>query len=111
GEGGNTSLVCIIVDTVLTAAEAIYEGVTFCENDIDSAEINGSYRRLDHIHSDLQSLQGSSDSSQTAIVNNNNSNKSDIVNADNCGLARVTAALETLQIAMNMIEPSVAAVD
>ena len=83
GEGGNTSLVCIIVDTVLTAAEAIYEGVTFCENDIDSAEINGSYRRLDHIHSDLQSLQGSSDSSQTAIVNNNNSNKTDIVSNNN----------------------------
>jgi hypothetical protein len=83
GEGGNTSLVCIIVDTVLTAAQAVFDGYTFCENDIDSNEINGSYRRLDHIHNDLASLQSSSDSGQTAIVNNNNTNKTEIEANDN----------------------------
>src|SRR5207237_8954030 len=50
GEGGNASLVCVIVDGVLTVAETTFNAVMFCENDIDSAEINGSYRRLAHIH-------------------------------------------------------------
>ena len=32
GEGGNTSIVCIVVDTVLTAAQAVFDGYIFCEN-------------------------------------------------------------------------------
>ncbi len=83
GEGGNTSVLCVIVDGALTVAETIFNGVMFCENDIDSAEINGSYRRLAHIHDDIASLQSSGDSTKTDIVNNDNGNKTEIEANDN----------------------------
>ena len=91
GEGGNASLVCVIVDTALWVAEAAFNAVQFCENDIDSAEINGSYRRLDHIHSDLETLSGNADSSKTTIVNNDNSNKDAIVSNDNANKDAIVA--------------------
>jgi hypothetical protein len=91
GFGANTSLLCIVADAALTIAEGIFDGVMFCENDIDSNEINGSYRRLDHIHSDLSNLQSSSDSSQTAIVTNSNSNTTAIQGNDNANREAIIA--------------------
>lgn len=91
GEGGNTSLVCIVVDTALTIAETTFNAVAFCENDIDSAEINGSYRRLAHIHEDIAGLQSSGDSSRTDILNNDNSNKTEIEGNDNSNRDAVIA--------------------
>jgi hypothetical protein len=83
GEGGNGSLACIAADTALTIAQVAFDALIFCENDIDSAEINGSYRRLDHIHTDLANLQSSSDTSQNTIVSNDNSNATVIQANDN----------------------------
>lgn len=60
GEGGNAALACIPVDIVLFAAElvvgtaeAVVEHIGFCDAAVDSAEIEGSYERTGHIHSDL----------------------------------------------------------
>jgi len=60
GEGGNSELACIPVDIALFVAEAIVgsaesvvENLIFCDNAVDSAEIEGSYERAGHIHSDL----------------------------------------------------------
>lgn len=87
GEGGNVALVCIVTDTVLFVAEAAFNGVQFCENDIDSAEINGSYRRLDHIHTDLENdtsdIENNDNVNTVSIINNDNSNKDTIVANDN----------------------------
>src|SRR5438105_5687727 len=91
GEGGNGSALCIVVDTALFIAETAFNAVVFCENDIDSAEINGSYRRLDHIHSDLETLSGNADSSKTDIVNNDNGNKDAIVSNDNANKDAIVA--------------------
>ncbi|MFQ5501895.1 MAG: hypothetical protein ACE5EQ_06290 [Phycisphaerae bacterium] len=57
GEGGNTSLVCIAADAVLFAAESVLEDFVFCDEGIDSAEIEGSYERLFHLHGDVEVLQ------------------------------------------------------
>ena len=69
GEGGNTSVACIAADIVLFAAElavGIAEGVVehfiFCDSGVDSAEIEGTWERVGHIHTDL-------DEHNTAIVN------------------------------------------
>lgn len=87
GFGGNVSLVCIIVDAVLAAAEAVYNGFLFCDGDIDSAEIEGSYDRLGHIHGDLESAQ-------STIVNNDNSNKTEILNQINANTTIITTAID-----------------
>jgi hypothetical protein len=61
GEGGNASLACIPADIVLAiaefavgAAETVVEHIKFCDDAVDAAEIEGSYERAGHIHSDLQ---------------------------------------------------------
>jgi hypothetical protein len=74
--GVNTSLVCIAADVILAAAEGVFNTLQFCDNDIDSAEIEGSYDRLGHLHSDIEGAQ-------TAIINNDNTNKTTIVTNDN----------------------------
>ncbi len=58
GEGGNTSLACIIVDTVWIVAKAVDEGIHFCDDDLTGAVIDTNYARLDHIHNDLAAVQG-----------------------------------------------------
>jgi len=54
--GGNTSLVCIAADAVLFAAKAVLDDFKFCDEDVDSAEIEGSYERLAHLHNDINTL-------------------------------------------------------
>lgn len=93
GFGGNVSLVCIITDGVLAVAEGVLNGYEFCDNDIDSAEINGSYRRLEHIHGDLSDAQ-------TTIVDNQNSNKSDVTNAVDAAKTEITNALDSAKTAI-----------
>jgi hypothetical protein len=87
GFGGNVSLVCTIADGILAVAEGVLNGFEFCDNDIDSAEINGSYRRLEHIHGDLSDAQ-------TAIVGNQNSNKSDVTNAVDAAKTAITNSID-----------------
>ncbi len=60
--GFNLSLACIPVDIVLFAAEETYDQFGERDNDIDSAEIEGSYERAAHIHGDIELVQTTSDS-------------------------------------------------
>lgn len=54
GAGGNTSALCIPVDVVLFLAQIVFDEIANCDEDIDSAEIKGSYERLGHIHGDIE---------------------------------------------------------
>lgn len=87
GFGANTSLVCIIVDTVLYVAEAVMEGIKFCDADIDSAEIEGSYERLGHVHEDLEDAE-------STIVSNDNTNKQTILNQLSANVTTITNAID-----------------
>jgi len=83
GEGGNGSLACIATDLVYIAAKTANFVLTFCDGDIDSAEIEGSYDRLGHIHADLE-----------ASVSNDNANKIDIKNAIASQTASLVASMD-----------------
>jgi hypothetical protein len=57
GFGANTELACIPADIVLFAAElvvgaaqAVVDHIAYCDGAVDSAEIEGSYERVGHIH-------------------------------------------------------------
>lgn len=59
--GHNTSLACIPSDLVLVAmefllgaAEGVVEHIAACDDAVDAAEIEGTYERAGHIHSDLE---------------------------------------------------------
>lgn len=54
--GGNTSLACIVADEALFVAEKVLEDVKFCDEDIDSAEIRGSYDRIAYVHDQVADL-------------------------------------------------------
>ena len=60
GEGFNTSLACIPVDIALFAAELVVgnsettvEHAQYCNETVNSAEIEGTYDRVGHLHTDL----------------------------------------------------------
>ena len=55
--GGNTSLACIVVDEALYIAEKVLEDVKFCDEDIDSAEIRGTYDRVGFVHDQVVTLE------------------------------------------------------
>lgn len=55
--GFNLSLACIPVDWVLYGAEEVYDQFGEKDNDIDSAEIEGTYERVGHIHGDIELVQ------------------------------------------------------
>ena len=55
--GGNTSLACIIADEALYIAEKALEDVKFCDEDIDSAEIRGTYDRVGFVHDQVVTLE------------------------------------------------------
>ena len=57
GAGGNTSLACLVSDAVFITAKFTHETLQFCPGDINSAENNGTYRRVEHLHNDIASVQ------------------------------------------------------
>lgn len=83
GFGGNGSLVCIAVDAVYVTAKAVNYALHFCDNKIDAAEMEATYSRLGHLHSDLESSVANDNANKTAIINNDDSNKTEIINNDN----------------------------
>lgn len=68
GFGGNTSLLCIAADEALFLAQAIFDNLLFCIDDIDSAEIEGAYERLGHIHGDIEGAKAGIDSLGSAAA-------------------------------------------
>jgi hypothetical protein len=61
GEGGNTSVACVVVDEALYIAEKVLEDIKFCDDDVDSAEIEGSYDRLGYMQDEIVGLDGKLD--------------------------------------------------
>ncbi len=55
--GGNTSLACIVADEALYIAEKALEDVKLCDEDIDSAEIRGTYDRVGFVHDQVVTLE------------------------------------------------------
>jgi len=54
--GENTSLACTVVDIVWIVAEAVDEGIHFCDDDLTGNVIDTNYARLDDVHSDLYAI-------------------------------------------------------
>ncbi len=65
--GGNTSLVCIAADEALFVAEKALEDVKFCDEDIDSAEIRGTYDRVQFVSRQLEVVDQKLDALARAV--------------------------------------------
>lgn len=76
GEGGNGSLICIIADEILQAAQLILDEYTICDGDTQGAQVAANYDRLAYIN-------GQIDTDYNATISNDNANKNAIVANDN----------------------------
>jgi len=59
GAGGNGALFCLISDGVWVVAKSVFWGIQFESDDVDSAEILGTYLRSAHLHTDIEGVQSS----------------------------------------------------
>ena len=54
--GGNTSLVCIITDTIFNVAEIVFGELQFCDEQILGDRMDAVYERMEHLHDDLERM-------------------------------------------------------
>jgi hypothetical protein len=94
--GENASLACIAVDILAVVADAVGEGVHFCDDDLTANVIDTSYVGIADVHSDLFSIGTSLDThltnantdidtnlaTDTALIDLNIANLSTQVNTD-----------------------------
>ena len=90
--GFNLTLVCIPIDLILFAAELVLDELENCDGDIDSAEIEGTYDRVGHLHGDLEIVQVSIDllDGKVDVIDGK-------VDSLNGAVSDVTAAVEELR--------------
>ena len=48
-----TDVVLFVANAVVTTAEAVVAHIAFCDGAVDSAEIEGAYERVGHVHDDV----------------------------------------------------------
>ena len=65
--GENASLACIAVDILAVVADAVGEGVHFCDDDLTANVIDTSYVGIADVHSDLFSIGTSLDNHLTNV--------------------------------------------
>lgn len=69
GIGFNASLACIVTDIAYFAAKGIFDNFNLCNDFVTAAEVNGNYRRLDHIHGDVQNLDADVSTVNVKVTN------------------------------------------
>jgi hypothetical protein len=95
GEGGNTSLLCVIPDEALEAAELVLNEYTVCDGDTDSGNIAGNYARLAYINGqidqDYQATVSNDNTNTSSIMSNINTSTTNIINNDNTNTSNIVA--------------------
>lgn len=85
--GFNASLACIPFAIANSVAQGFFNTSAFCDGEGSSNQIEASYQRLLHLHSDfgtgITSIINNDNSNKTAIITNDNTNTTNIVSNDN----------------------------
>jgi hypothetical protein len=93
--GTNGSLACVPLAIAADIANGFFNTATFCAGEVTANQIDANFRRLDHLHTDLEgaitTVVTTSNANTTTIVNNDNANASAIVNNDNSNTATIVA--------------------
>jgi len=110
--GENTSLACIIVDTIWIAAKAVDLSIHFCDDDLTGAVGDASYLRLGAINDEIGTLQGSVNSVSNQVSNvgaqvsaldtHLSTVETDILNALAAHDAHMTMLLNVLQASVDL---------
>lgn len=85
--GVNGSLACIPFAVANSIAQGFFNTSAFCDGEGSSNQIDASYRRLLHLHSDfgtgITSIINNDNSNTSSIISNDNTNKTAIITNDN----------------------------
>ena len=111
GVGGNSSAACIATDAIYFVAKAVRDKVLACDLDWAKRTIDGTYQRLGHLHSDLETSIANDGNNKTALTNEATANTTTIttaisnaqtavVNNANSNLTTVTNAISNAQTAI-----------
>ena len=103
GEGGNTSLVCTVVDGVWIAAKFVDFAIHFCDQDLTGAVTDASYLRLGAINDEIGTLQGSVNSVSSQVSSADTHISNEIAALD----AKLTALLAALSVQVANVQSSV----
>jgi hypothetical protein len=75
--GENGALACVPLSIAADVANGFFETAQFCAGELTANKVDGNYRRLEHIHSDLAA---GSATNTTTIVDNTNAARDAILN-------------------------------
>lgn len=93
--GGNGSLFCIITDILFLIERGIYDNIMLCSALVEKAEVKGSYKRLEHLHGDLEvaetSVTTSINTAQTNISTRLMTAETNLLNQIAAATSRLTA--------------------
>jgi hypothetical protein len=85
--GENGSAACVPLAIAADVANGFFDTSAWCAGEVTANQVDGNYRRLDHIHNDIAgaitSIVDNDNQNTTSIINNNNANTTTLFNNDN----------------------------
>ena len=91
--GENGSAACIPLAIAADVATGFFDTSAWCAGEVAGNEADGSFKRLDHIHSDLEnaitSIVSNNNANTTSIINNNNANTTTLFNNENANRTQI----------------------
>jgi hypothetical protein len=91
--GENGSAACVPLAIAADVANGFFDTSAWCAGEVTANQVDGNYRRLDHIHGDLEnaitSIINNSNANTTSLINNNNANTTTLFNNDNANRALI----------------------
>jgi len=91
--GENGSAACIPLAIASDIANGFFDVAQFCAGEFTANQVDGNYRRLEHIHDDLgagiSTIVSNANANTSTIINNDNANKTAIINNDNANTTTI----------------------
>jgi len=91
--GENGSAACVPLAIAADIANGFFDTSAWCAGEVTANQVDGNYRRLDHIHSDLEgaitSIVDNANANTASIINNNDANTTTLFNNDNANRALI----------------------
>ena len=85
--GENGSAACVPLAIAADVANGFFDTSAWCAAEVTGNQVDANFKRLDHIHSDLEgaitSIISNSNANTTSIISNNNTNTTTLFNNDN----------------------------
>jgi hypothetical protein len=98
--GENGSAACIPLAVLADVFGALFDKAQYCAGEFTANEVDGNYRRLEHIHGDLAAgielIVNTSNQNTTTIVNNDDKNTAALISNSNANKTEIINELRAL---------------